>query len=404
MYLDTGSLTDSGSAPFDHASHPTPDPTRDLARHQPSVRQDLLDLRAVPIELVEDRARLRHDAPVALPASRGPVSEALLQLLDRDPDQVDEPVAELRWVGSPEHAPVDEDLQLALWLSYELHYRGLAGVHDDWEWQPQLVAAQRRWERDLATGLRARADRYPPISSRPTAERVVTELAELAGAEQRPSLSQFLMRDASSSQFGEFLVHRSLYHLKEADAHTFAIPRLSGSVKAAMVTIQLDEYGLGALTGMHAQLFRHLLCDWDLDCRYGAYVDQVPAVTLLVSNIISMFALRRRWRGALVGHLALFEMTSTLPNGRYARGHRRLGGGEEAAEFFDEHVVADAAHEQIAAHQLAGGLARTEPQVAADIIFGARCAAVIDELFSEHVLGCWERGVSSLRSEPAASA
>jgi hypothetical protein len=124
-------------------------------------------------------------------------------------------------------------------------------------------------------------------------------------------------------------------------------------------------------------------------------------VTLLASNLMSMFGLRRRWRGALVGHLALFEMTSTAPNARYARGHRRLGGGEEAAEFFDEHVVADAAHEQIAAHQLAGGLARTEPQIAADIVFGARCAAVADQLFTDQLLDRWEQGRTSLRrSDP----
>ena len=81
---------------------------------------------------------------------------------------------------------------------------------------------------------------------------------------------------------------------------------------------------------------------------------RVPGVTLLTSNLISMFGLNRRFRGALVGHLAMFEMTSSVPNSRYACGHRRLG-SEGAARFFDEHVVADAVHEQIAAYDLAGG-------------------------------------------------
>jgi hypothetical protein len=345
-----------------------------------------------------DQRRLRHDLPVRLPASRGPVSEALIQLLDRDPDSVHVVDADLLWTGPDEQALRDEDLQLALWLSYELHYRGLAGIDDDWEWQPQLLEVRQRWERSLIAGLRAATEqRYGAIPDRPTPATVVAALSELAGSDEGRSLSRFLMRDASSAQFAEFLVHRSLYHLKEADPHTWAIPRLAGSVKAAIVTVQLDEYGLGALTGMHAQLFRHLMLDWNLQAEYGCYVDQAPAVTLLASNLMSMFGLRRRWRGALVGHLALFEMTSTAPNARYARGHRRLGGGEEAAEFFDEHVVADAAHEQIAAHQLAGGLARTEPQIASDIVFGARCAAVADQLFTDHLLDRWEEGRTSLR-------
>jgi len=36
-----------------------------------------------------------------------------------------------------------------------------------------------------------------------------------------------------------------------------------------------------------------------------------------------MFGLHRRFRGALVGHLAIFEMTSIGPMGRYATGLRR---------------------------------------------------------------------------------
>ena len=109
----------------------------------------------------------------------------------------------------------------------------------------------------------------------------------------------------------------------------------------------------------------------------------MPGVTLLATNLISMFGLHRRWRGALVGHLAMFEMTSSVPNGRYARGHRRLGGGEDAALFFDEHVVADSVHDQIALHDLAGGLAQHEPRLVDDIVFGARCAAYADAAFAQ---------------------
>ena len=55
--------------------------------------------------------------------------------------------------------------------------------------------------------------------------------------------------------FREFLMHRSAYHLEEADSHSFAIPRLRGRPKAAMVEIQADEYGGGDATWMHSALF-----------------------------------------------------------------------------------------------------------------------------------------------------
>lgn len=343
------------------------------------------------------RSQLLHDEPARLPAARGTVSAALIALLKRNPgaplDDLD-----LQWRGDPSQILVDDDLQLALWLSYELHYRGLTGVDEDWENHPDLIRIRRRWEVQFVTALlREVAARFAEDGGHVIApERLTVALAELADMQAGPSMSAWLMKEANRREFAEFVIHRSIYHLKEADPHSWAIPRLSGAVKAAMVTIQIDEYGLGRTTAMHAQLFRRLMLDWELDAGYGAYLDQVPGVTLLATNMISLFGLHRRWRGALVGHLALFEMTSSTPNARYARGHRRLGGSEDAARFFDEHVVADAVHEQIASHQLAAGLARSEPARSGDILFGARCAALADQLFSQHVLRRWAGGRSSL--------
>ena len=333
-----------------------------------------------------------HDEPVALPQPRGPLTTALLAALVRDPHRSLD-LRHLSWEGEAGDALLDEDLQLALWLAYELHYRGLAGVDERWEWHPELLWARARWEDHLVAGLELAVPRPDAVD----AVGVVAELTALAEADAGPSLSKFLMREATAAQFDEFLVHRSLYHLKEADPHSWAIPRLSGRVKAALVTIQADEYGGGDAPTMHAQLFRALLADRGLATAYGAHLERVPAVTLLATNVISLLGLHRRWRGALVGHLAAFEMSSSTPNARYARGFRRLGGGEAAARFFDEHVVADAVHEQIALHDLAAGQARVEPALAPDVVFGARAAAHVDQLFGEHLLGAWADGASSLR-------
>jgi hypothetical protein len=107
-----------------------------------------------------------------------------------------------------------------------------------------------------------------------------------------------------------------------------------------------------------------------------------------------------------VGHLALFEMTSSIPNRRYASGLRRLGIDDPAATaFFDEHVAADAVHEAVAAVDLAGGLARCEPDLAADILWGARALVLLEGRWARSLLGAWEQGRSSLRRplEPAAT-
>ena len=207
-----------------------------------------------------------------------------------------------------------------------------------------------------------------------------------------PSTSSARARSRSSASSS---IHRSAYQLKEADPHSWALPRLSGGPKAALVEIQADEYGGGDAGRIHAQLFADAMDALGLDSRYGAYVDHIPAVTLATVNLMSMFGLHRRLRGAIVGHLALFEMSSSIPNRRYANALRRIG-VPEATGFFDEHVVADAVHENVAAVDLAGGLAAQDPRLAPDILWGAAALVELEGRFARHLLASWEAGESSL--------
>ena len=109
------------------------------------------------------------------------------------------------------------------------------------------------------------------------------------------------------------------------------MPRLSGGPKAALVEVQSDEYGGGRAERMHARAVRaHDARRSGLDATYGAYLDQIPGVTLATVNLMSLFGLHRRLRGAIVGHLAVFEMTSSVPNRRYGNGLRRLGFDDDA--------------------------------------------------------------------------
>jgi hypothetical protein len=218
-------------------------------------------------------------------------------------------------------------------------------------------------------------------------------------ADDGPPLARFLEREATLARFREFAAHRSIYQLKEADPHTFAIPRLSGRAKAALIEIQIDEYGGGRLSKMHSELFRRTLVGLDLSDGYGDHIDAVPAVTLAIGNLISMFGLHRRLRGSLLGHLASYEMTSSAPNRRYGNGLRRLGLDARTTRFYDEHVEADAVHEQIAAHDMCGGFCADEPDRVGDVLFGAAGALALDRLFADHVLGSWRDGRSSMRPE-----
>ncbi|HEV7861877.1 MAG TPA: iron-containing redox enzyme family protein, partial [Acidimicrobiia bacterium] len=131
---------------------------------------------------------------------------------------------------------------------------------------------------------------------------------------------------------------------------------------------------------------------------YGAYLDLLPGTTLATVNLISLFGLHRRWRGALMGHLAVFEMTSVVPMGRYAAMVDRLALPPAARAFYDVHVMADAHHEVVAAEGLIGGLARTEPDLVAGIVFGAAALMATEERFAAHLLERWAAGRTSLRA------
>lgn len=293
-----------------------------------------------------------------------------------------------------------EDAQLSLFLLYELHYTGVEGADDEWEWDRRLIAARQHLEAEFERALRL----LVPQGDLPTsdAESVAARLFDMTAPDPGPSLARVVAREATEEQARELLILRSIYTLKEADPHTWAIPRLRGRTKAALVEVQTDEYGGGRMERMHAQMYAASMRGAGLDDTYGAYLDRVPAITLASLNLMSMFGLNRRLLGAICGHLAAFEMTSSLPSRMYADGFRRLGFDEQVTAYFDEHVEADSVHEQIAGRDLAGALAAEQPHLLPDILFGAWACLIIDGAAADHVRESWAEGRSALRARELA--
>lgn len=290
----------------------------------------------------------------------------------------------------------DDDAQIALWALYELSYRGFDDVPAEHEWSPALLTTRRRLERAFEEALRDLTD---PAVERALGdpERTVEQvLAVIDDVDDDPGLAQFLQREATEEQYREFLVHRSLYHLKESDPHAWAVPRLDGAPKVALAELQYDEFGGGRADRLHSTLFARALEGAGLDPAYGAYVDVVPAATLAVNNAMSLFGLHRRLRGAIMGHLAAFESTSSLPCRRYSGGADRLGFDSRVTDYFDEHVEADAVHEQLATRSICQRLVDQEPTLLRDVLLGASTCVRLDALAGQQMLTAWREGLSSL--------
>jgi len=331
-----------------------------------------------------------------LPTPRGPLSAGLCTDLAGGGTIGADTLAAAEALGAATDVLTDEDLQLSLAICYELHYRGFDGVADSWEWDPELLRLRARLEERHTAALRALVGGTPV-----TDEPVDAQLTALIAADDGPSLSRHLAKHGTVEQWREYLTVRSVYHLKEGDPHTWAIPRLAGRAKAAMVEIQADEYGGGSPERMHSQLFAGMMRDLDLDTGYGALWDDAPAVAFTSVNTMSLFGLHRSLRGACLGHLAAVEMTSSEPSRRYSSGLRRLGFGDRTTVFYDEHVEADAVHEQLASVDMCGSLVAEDPSLTAYVLFGAQCSLALDGLTAVHLLEAWDAGRSALRRDAA---
>lgn len=332
-----------------------------------------------------------HDLPV-LPPPAGCLSEFSLTVL-ADPRRTPsvEPVLALE----VEDPLGDLDFQRALYCLNEVRYRDHAGVDPDAEWHPNVTdwwyLLSRRFEDALLAEVPIDTTELW-VGAGAAGDAIV---ATIEGADG-PSLSDHVLRSASIEHMREFSIHRSAYQLKEADPHTFALPRLSGAAKAAFVEIQMDEYGEGLPGRAHAELFARSMRAIGLDDRYGHYVDRLPATTLATVNLITHLAFHRRLLPALLGHLALFEMTSVTPMGRYAEALRRLGMGDDACEFYDVHVEADEHHGPLARHGLVDAYVAEHPTSAALAVWGAQVTMNVETRFARHLIESWDAERSSL--------
>ncbi|MGG7575898.1 iron-containing redox enzyme family protein [Streptomyces sirii] len=327
-----------------------------------------------------------HEIAV-LPEPRGPITEDLFHALTGRPgDFTCAQVVE----GD---ALVDDDLHLALYVCYELHYRGFSGVDDRWEWHPALMRLRGRLEERFEAALRERFGGSEALD-KPDVVATLTGIANQSG----PPLSRYLRDDAGLAEMRDYVIQRSAYQLKEADPHAWGIPRMTGKAKTALLEIEFDEFGSGRAERIHAVLYRNTMDALGLDGRYGAYLDLIPGPILATVNIMSMFGLHRRLRGALAGHLAVAEMTSALANKQVAEGMRRLGLGRQATGFFDEHVIADSVHDMIALHDLVGAVLEQDPSLAAEVLFGASAWTGLDGMSAEYLLNRWAEGDPSLRT------
>ncbi|GAB3653565.1 iron-containing redox enzyme family protein [Nocardioides korecus] len=333
-----------------------------------------------------------------LPRPRGPLSAAVLTALSEGVAPVATPSC------ADADVLTDGDQQLALWVLYELSYRGFDGVDPDREWDTDLIGVRRAIEARFEAALRRAT--APVLAGLDADADVADLLLALPAAADGPSPAAHLHRHADVAVLRDFLRERSVQQLKESDPQAFVLPRLSGAAKAALAELQYDEFGGGRPERLHQRLYAEALEAAGLDPAYGAHIDEVSAVSLAGANVMSLFALNRRLRGAAMGHLAFFEASSPVGSRKIAAGIERLGLPAAVSAYFHEHVEADSVHEHVAAHDICGALVAAEPDLRDDVLLGAAACLHLDELSAYELVERWTREPARPAStrEPAAVA
>lgn len=281
---------------------------------------------------------------------------------------------------------------MALYVCYELHYRGFARVDPRWEWNPELLAVRSQLEDAFLEAVRR------DVGDIGADENAAAEMDTLCVEPVDGNGPSYHLRDEGTwEQMREYFVHRSIYHLKEGDPHAFVIPRLTGQAKASFVAIEYDEYGGGRGDLVHQRLFADLMNAADLDSSYLGYLDAVPAESLAVVNLMSLFGLHRELRGAAIGDFASTEITSPPGSRRMVEALRRMAAPQACIRFYSEHVEADAVHEQVVRTDVVGEMVANEPQLDRDVVFGIRAKDLVEDRLAAHLMDCWTSGRSSLR-------
>jgi hypothetical protein len=334
-----------------------------------------------------------------LPTPCGPISEAVVRALTAPPGR--RPVPRASTVRGVRDPLTDRDFQLALWMLYEMHYRGFDGVDPFLEWDPLVLAARRSLEMVFERALRELAE--PDEGLATDADEVTTALVRVTIDGAEPQVAAFLAREATEQQFRDYLAQRAVFHLRESDAQCFLLARLAGPAKTALAEVQYDEFGAGRSERLHADLFARGLAALGMPTDITTYAEQAHPTVLTTVNAISMLNLHRRLRGAAAGHFAAFEATSSIPCKLIAEGAQRLGLPAEIIDYYSEHVEADAVHEQIAIHDLCGSLVSDDPTLGPDVLLGASICLGVDALAGEALLEAWGADAGAVPEEGLAS-
>lgn len=144
---------------------------------------------------------------------------------------------------------------------------------------------------------------------------------------------------------------------------------IEGEAKVELATNYWDEMGRGELARVHTELHERMSEALQLA---GVERRDQPVEALERSLLGSVLATNRALQPELIGALGLLELQAGPRCRRVVKGLKRLGCGDAALAFYEEHAVADPRHGKDWLDHVVGPLAERFPHWGPRIVTGAR--------------------------------
>ncbi len=269
--------------------------------------------------------------------------------------------------------PHGRDLQLALYVSYELHHRGFAGVDPRWEWDPGVLQLRARLEEAFGTALRDGVGDVSRCKAVDEIPRLCTQNSPLAG---------YLREHGTWAQMREYFVQRSVYRLRVDDART----------TDGMTPVKFGESPLGGSDHEPRRRFAEVLRAAGLDASYLHYLNDASAEALAMVNMMSMFALHGNLRGAATGQVLATRIAVRSASAGLVDALVRLGAPQPCVQFYRDNVRTGlkARCETVAA------LLDAEPELESEVVLGIRAFELLERRLTTRLLTRWG-GATSIR-------
>lgn len=210
------------------------------------------------------------------------------------------------------------------------------------------------------------ADRAAEAPTDPVAFVAWFEALEENGPGQDDPIFPWLAKEASREAMIWFLTQEVAGEAGFDDLVAMTQVKLPAQAKLELARNYWDEMGQGHAGGMHGPMLERLARELGIETGGRVVVESVA-----LGNLMTAFAMNRRYAFHSVGALGVIELTAPGRAALVNEGLKRLGVTGEARRYFALHATLDLKHSVAWNREVIGPLAAQDPANARAIAEGA---------------------------------